>query len=277
VAASLLATTGVRFVEYFALAAVPCMLAALGPCRRVSPRLVFVAALVAGSLLLAWIPPTETILQEGSGLAAEELTPAERGVRSTARRSVFVVALALAASIALAAGRGRPLVARLVGSWRGRSAGTVAAASLAAASVAAALGGAAGLAPPGFIEPGRYPARCAREVRTVPPDPPPRTFNRLSWGGWLIWHERLPTFVDGRAWNQREFFAYHEAGGPRWRDVFDEYGVTHAIVGHTDPIVAFLSDAAGWTESCRDETSIVFRRTASRAEHLAAAEPPGTR
>jgi hypothetical protein len=257
-AAVLLAVSGVRFVEYLALIALPSMTVVLS--RPRSRDLGVIAAVLGVSLLLGASPPTDAVLNEGSGLAPDPVTAGEYVLELRALLTSALLAALTAAGIWGIYRRG---LIRGVRAWRARSAWTSAPASLLAAAALIAGAAAARVGPPGFVEPLRYPGEdCVAAVST---DEAPRTFNRLSWGGWLIWTEGLPTFVDGRAWNQREFFDYAVAGGPRWREVFERYGISHALVGRTDPLVPQIASAPDWESVCEDGVSIAFRR-ADRGE-----------
>ena len=239
--ASALATTGVRFEEYFALVALPAIVAHLGPLRASKPRLALVGALVATSLLVGLVSPLAVSRREGraDGIASD---PVELRVEQRLQRNALILA-AIGAGALLLSRRNR----RQVGS---RAGWTVVAASLLIAGFVASHG------PADALEPDRYPQKCLEAVNGDG-----RVFNRLSWGGWLIWTRRQPTFIDGRCAGQPLVFEYVEAYGPRRQEIFDAHRIDGAIVSKGDALSESLARDPSWSLTCEDEVSAVYRRS----------------
>jgi hypothetical protein len=82
-------------------------------------------------------------------------------------------------------------------------------------------------------------------------------------GGYLIYANRLPVFVDDRAeLYGAEFFSEFvdtRRGTPAWREAFDRYGIEQALV-RTDAGLAGALTAEGWTADFADESWIVLSR-----------------
>ena len=238
--ASALATTGVRFEEYFALIAVPALFSHLGPLRASRPRIAFAGALVAASLVVGLASPLAVARHEGraDGIGADRV---EARVERRLQRNAPILA-AIGVGILLLSRRERRHA-------RSRAGWTVATASLLIAGIVASHG------PADAVEPDRYPGRCLEAVNGDG-----RVFNRLSWGGWLIWTRRQPTFIDGRCAGQPLVFDYVAAYGPNRREVFDAHGIDGAIVSKGDALAESLAHDPSWSLTCEDEVSAVYRR-----------------
>ena len=102
------------------------------------------------------------------------------------------------------------------------------------------------------IQPARYPTKCLGAVKG-------RVFNRLSWGGWLIWHG-IPPFIDGRCSGQKLFFDLVAAQVMYARPLLARWGIDTVIVAADDGTTRQLASAPEWQLVCRDEASLVFRR-----------------
>ena len=86
-----------------------------------------------------------------------------------------------------------------------------------------------------------------------------KVFNRLSWGGWLIWHG-VPPFIDGRCSGQKLFFDFVAAQVKYARPLLARWGIDTVIVGADDGTLKQLANAPEWQLVCRDEASFVFWR-----------------
>ena len=252
--ASALATTAVRFEEYFALVALPGAFRLLAGARPRAARNAVLGLALAASLLLGLRSPLSRGFGEGDPSAGARDAVEER-VDARMRRNAVVLATVLAASVALALRR-RPR-----GLWPGRSGrslvgGPALASTVAVATLLAALAAGTGRTPEDHVEPGRYPNTCLAAL----PRGEERVFHRLSWGGWLIWRAGIRTFVDGRCWGQPIFFEYRRCHGAGCGALLDEQRIDRVIVGTSDPAVAFLEDDPRWTVVCRDSASVVLGR-----------------
>lgn len=235
--ASALATTGVRFEEYFALIALPAIFVQLGPLRASKPRAAFAGVLVAASLIVGLASPLAVARHEGraDGIASDRVEARVEGRQQ--RNAVILGAIGIAALVfSRRQGRSR-------GGW------AVTTASLLIAGFIASRG------PADAIEPGRYPEKCLEAVNGDG-----RVFNKLSWGGWLIWTRRQPTFIDGRCSGQPLVFEYVEAYGPKRQEIFDTHRIDGAIVSKGDALSESLAHDPAWSLACEDEVSAVYRR-----------------
>jgi hypothetical protein len=106
------------------------------------------------------------------------------------------------------------------------------------------------------IEPNRYPTTCASAVA-----PGSRLFNRLSWGGWLIWTRNLAPFIDGRCSGQWLFFGYTLAENGGARQLFDQWQIDSVLVSREEGVARQLLQAPEWRVACADEASLLFRRS----------------
>jgi len=239
--ASALATTGVRFEEYFALVALPALFVHLGPLRGSKPRLAFAGALVAASLLVGLASPLAVSRHEGraDGIASDRV---EARVEQRLRRNALILGAIGIGGLLLSRRDRRQL--------RSRAGWAVATASLLVAGIVASHG------PADAIEPDRYPEKCLEALNGDG-----RVFNRLSWGGWLIWTRRQPTFIDGRCAGQPLVFEYALAYGPKRREIFDAHRIDGAIVSRGDALAEALAHDPQWALACEDEVSAVYRRS----------------
>jgi hypothetical protein len=244
-----LAVTGVRFQEYFALVALPAMFVQLGPLQA-KPARAFVWTLLAASLLVGLAPPLAVTVREGTALGAAS-DPVEQRIAGRLARNAVLLALVSAAAFVVTA-RKNPRHLRLCG----RSGWKSAAAAFGLAALVAWEAPGRGWLPAGYVEAGRYPGPCGEVVTGAGS----RVFNRLSWGGWLIWTRRMPTFIDGRGWGQAPFEDYLHAYGPGWPRVFEAYAIDAAILPRGDALAANLSRDPGWETLCTDATSVLYAK-----------------
>jgi hypothetical protein len=247
--ATLLSTTAVRFEEYFAVIAAPAMLACLGRTRGL--RAAFLGLLVAGSLLVGLLPPMGSALHEG-GQVDGQLDPVDLRVQARGWRNVALLTALTAVSLALGFVTGRSsFLYRLRRLWRsGRPA-------LAFAMTGIVLAGVLLFARPlpnDGVEPDRYPDAC---LAALPDDG--RPFNKLSWGGWLIWKTGVRTYIDGRCWGQPIFFEYRDARGPGGQETLTRRGIDAVILPPYDPLLETLAASGAWEETCGDGVSVVYR------------------
>ena len=91
-----------------------------------------------------------------------------------------------------------------------------------------------------------------------------RVFNEFQWGGYLeycCWPD-IPVFIDGQTdYYGSELTEKYDAtikGGPEWRNVFAEYQVDWVLISPEVGLTQVLSEADEWTETYRDEVSVVF-------------------
>jgi hypothetical protein len=102
------------------------------------------------------------------------------------------------------------------------------------------------------IAPSRYPTKCLTAVHG-------KVFNRLSWGGWLIWNG-IPPFIDGRCSGQKLFFDLVAAQVKYARPLLARWGIDTVIMAADDGTTRQLANAPEWQLVCRDEASFVFSR-----------------
>jgi len=223
-AGATLAITAVRFGEYFAWLSLPVVLT-LPMVRKQRPAgwLLLAAALLAG-----WWPPaaSPSVLRTAP---YHELLVWQRGAS--------LVAAALAVAAVLLPRRRRQPAGALLG----------------AAVLAIAL-----VLPWrrfDYIEANRYPGRC---LATIPRGA--RLFNRLSWGGWLLWRAGLAPLIDGRCSGQPLFFDYVAAQVRYARPLLERWRIDYVVVAPEDGAAAQLAAAPEWGLVCRDDASLVFRR-----------------
>lgn len=249
--AAALSTTGVRFIEYFALVSVPVMLSAAGRLR--SWALGAVTALALTSVLVGLRPPLAAAAGEAqANLAAPD--PAEaRLVGRLARNAFLLVAIA---GVALAANR-LPLPRQLRRPWlrTGSSVRGAACMAVVAAAALVAWGGARfGALPPDLVEVGRYPTTCLAAI--------PRgsnVFNRLSWGGWLLWNSDVKTFIDGRCWGQPIVHEYMRIRAPGGESLLGDWPISAVVIPPSDDIARRLRQSTSWERACEDEAAVVLR------------------
>lgn len=107
---------------------------------------------------------------------------------------------------------------------------------------------------------GRFPLGAVSAIENTP------LFHNDVVGGYLIW-ERGPefrVFIDDRAelyQDRIEQFVDIRSGREPWGPVFDEYGITQALLTTDEPMVGWLADA-GWDQVYGDEDYVVLRRGA---------------
>lgn len=104
------------------------------------------------------------------------------------------------------------------------------------------------------IEPGRYPTRCLNELPAGG-----RVFHKMAWGGWLIWNGHR-SFIDGRCSGQPLFFYWNTANAKHAERYLGEWNITHVLGAPTDGVVRQIKDLPEWTLVCEDEASQVFAR-----------------
>jgi hypothetical protein len=253
--AAALATTGVRFAEYFALAAVPMMFIHFGPYRGLSLRRVFAPALVAGCIVVGLQSPLSVTIREGQP-GAERADPVERRLEDRIQRNAVLIGAVAAAGLIAAALHGPQRGRWLLRRSRSRAGAVVLVAALVVAALLSRYAPGAGWMPDGYVEPDRYPGPCLSSVANENQ----HVFNRLSWGGWLIWNLRQKTFIDGRGWGQPLFQDYLACYGPKRREVFDEHSIDAVIVPRGDAIATALGRDTDWELACSDAVAVVYAR-----------------
>lgn len=247
--AAALSITGVRFEEYFALVAASAMMAYLG--RLDGRRIFFLGVLVTGSLLIGLLPPMGSAMG-GGRQAIGQADSVERLVQMRDWRNVAILTGLVGISLALAyLGRRSNYLRRLRQQWAGGRQSIVFA--MAGILLAGAILFLWPLQADG-VEPNRYPDAC---VAAIPEDG--HLFNKLSWGGWLIWKADLKTYIDGRCWGQPIFFEYLQARSAAGQGVLEERRIDSVILPPLDPLVETLAASEHWSETCRDDVSVVYR------------------
>jgi hypothetical protein len=250
VGCAVLSTTGVRFEEYFAILAVPAMLAHLGPVNRRRAALALLAFLLVGSCVVGLLPPMGSALREG-GQAVGRLDAVDHRLQLRGWRNVALLATLTIVSLVYAR-RARSVLPSPRNLWRaGRYAGVL-------AGLGVVLTGASLLLAPlpnDGVELDRYPDAC---MAAVPAGS--RAFNKLSWGGWLMWKRGLPTYIDGRCWGQPIFFEYCEARSVGGERILRDRRIDAVILPPSDHLVRSLATTSEWEQACEDGASVVYRR-----------------
>lgn len=111
---------------------------------------------------------------------------------------------------------------------------------------------------------GFFPIGAMETVGEMPPGQ--RVFNQFVWGGYLVYccHPDIPVFIDG----QTDFYGpeltaeYDQTirGLPVWREVFEKYDIDWVLISPNTGLAQVLVESDDWSESYRDETSLVFAR-----------------
>jgi len=108
------------------------------------------------------------------------------------------------------------------------------------------------------VDTNRFPVEAAGYLRTDPVWHDDRT------GGYLIYVDRLPVFVDDRAeLYGADFFGEFvntRRGTPVWKSVFEQYDIEQALVA-TDAGLANVLTAEGWRVDFTDDRWTVFSRS----------------
>jgi hypothetical protein len=245
--AALLSTTGVRFEEYFALIAAPVMLANIGVLRRGLGRSLFLGGLVGGSLLVGLLPPMGSALQEGV-VGTLDLTDLRLQERMWRNGGILAAVAGLSLLGAMVFRKPRPSVA-LMRLWRSGPSAAALALSGVALTVALML---VRPLPADGVEEHRYPDTCLSAV-----SPNNLAFNKLSWGGWLIWKAGARTYIDGRCWGQPIFFEYRDARGASGQEILKRRGIDLVILPPSEPVLRSL-EGSGWKNVCTDGVSAVY-------------------
>lgn len=248
--AAVLSTTGVRFIEYFALVSVPVMLSAAGPLRRWI--LGAVTAFALASVLVGLRPPLSAAAGEAqANLAAPD--PAEARLEGRlARNALLLVAIT---GVALAASR-LPLSRKLRRPWLRTNSNLGGAVCTLAVATAAGLawgGSRSGALPLDLVEVGRYPTTCLAAI--------PRgsnVFARLSWGGWLVWNNDIKTFIDGRCWGQPIVHEYMGIRAPGGAHLLSDWPIAAVVLPRSDDLARQLRLSSSWELACGEGTAAVF-------------------
>jgi hypothetical protein len=109
----------------------------------------------------------------------------------------------------------------------------------------------------GGLADGRFPVGAAAALDESP------VFHNDVVGGYLIWAEGpgLQVFIDDRAelFQERiEEFVDIRSGREPWEPVFEEYGISQALLAAEEPMVDWLSDS-GWVSVYSDDHFVVLR------------------
>jgi hypothetical protein len=92
-----------------------------------------------------------------------------------------------------------------------------------------------------------------------------RVFNLYSWGGWMLWTTKLPTFIDGRSWGGGIFEDYAGALGGAYEDVFARYDVRFTLLPPETTLNRLLEADPAWEKVDADARAVVFRKRTSAA------------
>jgi hypothetical protein len=108
------------------------------------------------------------------------------------------------------------------------------------------------------VDPERFPVEAAGYLETE------AVWHDDATGGYLIYANRLPVFVDDRAelYGAAFFreFVHTRLGTPVWEEAFQQYGIEQALVA-TDAGLAEVLTAAGWRIDFSDDRWTVFSRS----------------
>lgn len=121
------------------------------------------------------------------------------------------------------------------------------------------------LMPPAGFPPAQFPVAAYSHIPAGA-----RLFAPDKYGGYLIYRSngRMKVFFDGRSdLYGADFLRRYGrmmALRPGWREYFDSFGFTHALVPADAPIGAAL-EQSGWREIYRDRVAILLERPAARA------------
>lgn len=115
----------------------------------------------------------------------------------------------------------------------------------------------------------KFSFKAAEFLRANPIKGP--MFNFFDIGGFLDWQvfpNGMPTFIDGRTYNQEVFLEHQNvtSGMPGWQSVFAKYGFTYAVLKSMDssgmvlPTVQALSQDPEWALVFADGLFVVFAK-----------------
>lgn len=111
--------------------------------------------------------------------------------------------------------------------------------------------------------PAAFPVRAVENLDRRDTTGP--VFNQMHWGGYLLYtRPDIPVFIDG----QTDFYGealsreYLAAllGGPEWREVLNEHGVTWTLIATGEPLVQLLDLAPEWQRIYEDGVATIHRR-----------------
>jgi hypothetical protein len=103
----------------------------------------------------------------------------------------------------------------------------------------------------------RFPVEAARHLETQ------NVWHDDATGGYLIYADRLPVFIDDRAelFGEEFFFEFVQTrrGTPAWRTEFEQYRIEQALVA-VDTGLAEVLAGEGWHVDFHDDHWTVFSR-----------------
>lgn len=235
-----LSFSAVRFEEYFALIGIPVIFARSG--WRSAPRIALFSFILIGAVLIGCFsppglsPPAQAVLKQADD---QFLLHWSRGV---------CIAMVLLLAILYSGRLGRfsiPVRRYAIPLFFGM-----------VITLALFAFHYTGIVPRDGVQENRYPVKC---LEALPRSTEDHVFNRLSWGGWLLWEKGTLTYIDGRCWGEPIFFEYADVSR-RWREIFQKWQIRWVIVEPTDSVAASLSSAPDWQVVCRDNASVVFTK-----------------
>lgn len=109
------------------------------------------------------------------------------------------------------------------------------------------------------------PLDAVTYLQAEQPDGP--IFNSYNWGGYLIFAApEYPVFTDGRTDLYGDVFLTEylaaASGGPRWREILDQYGINLVLMETTSGLARALREDPAWTLAYEDSLAAVFTRGA---------------
>jgi hypothetical protein len=109
----------------------------------------------------------------------------------------------------------------------------------------------------------QIPVAAGERIASLPANA--RIFSTDKFGGYLIYRfsARRPVFFDGRSdfygLNFIDRYARMFEARPAWREEFERWNFSHALLPPDAPLVAAL-EASGWRELYRDRTAVLLAR-----------------
>jgi len=113
------------------------------------------------------------------------------------------------------------------------------------------------------FDPDHFPVAALATV--APGEMPPELFNRMRWGGYLLYaYPEIRIFIDGHAdlfgeSLAREYLAIYHLR-PEWQDNLHKYNVSWTLTTPDAPITQALDISRAWRRYYADDVAVIFYR-----------------